>query len=288
MAWSRFGRSSLTHAANVGAVYSALVGDNLLREQLVVVHRKLFESGGARRGAGGPDHFLYVQPSRARCEIQELSRWVSERFGPPGARVPATTPFGYLSGRWQGWITYFAALATERDDNLRRNFDAAIAPLFWSSAAPARSQSPSRAVATGGEDRPARSRDVSPEVEAERERRDLEEEERRREERQKEEELRGRRDLEEEERRREERQEEEIKELRAQRDFLREQIAQAETLAARGEVHSSVREGKTGEKIHGTRSESAAAPARKRSTSHPEPAAASHPEPAPPPHVRFL
>lgn len=129
MPLSRFGRAAAPpRAISVGAVYASLSGDAWAREQLGAIYRKLFEAGGARRG---PDHFLYVKPSRARCEIKELSDWVREHHGPPGGRVPAATPFGYLSSRWEGWLTLFAALAEGRDDDLRRDFGQSVAPMSW-------------------------------------------------------------------------------------------------------------------------------------------------------------
>lgn len=244
MPFSRFGRSEPpARGARVGTVYAAISGDAWARDQLAAVHRKLFEVGGARRGRG-PDYFLYVQPSRARCEIRELAAWVADRFGSPGARVPATTPFGYLSSRWDGWLTLFAALARGEGNGLRWDFDAAIAPLSWTASAAAPPVRALRALAVrstipGERERgePARSRTVPPAARG----------------RGEEEARLAARDLEEEQRRREEKQEEELEELRAQREFLQQQIAQAKALAARGEGHPSLREGKTGEKLYGER-----------------------------------
>lgn len=127
----------------VGQVYAALDADAWATGKLADVHRKLAE--GARAGRGeGLGHMNYVRPSEAKCDIREVSEWVQERFGPPGAPVPKRTAFGYLSDAsrpWNGWIVIFAAAMHGRDEALARDFSATCAPLSWSGGETSRSAS---------------------------------------------------------------------------------------------------------------------------------------------------
>lgn len=127
----RYGRSR-TARATAGEVFIALSRDEWAKERLGEVYRKLFEGEGLRQGSS-PDHFIYVTPRKAREELNELSAWIEERFGSPAGTVPAKTPFGYLSGRFDGWITLFAALMFGADKGLAVDFTESVAQMSWSS-----------------------------------------------------------------------------------------------------------------------------------------------------------
>ena len=118
-------------AATSGEVFVALSRDDWAKERLGEVYRKLFEGAGVRQGSS-PDHFIYVTPGKARGEINELTGWIRDRFGDPASTVPAKTPFGYLSGRYDGWITFFAALMHGEDRGLAVDFNESVANMSWS------------------------------------------------------------------------------------------------------------------------------------------------------------
>ena len=127
--WHRYGRERFPRVT-AGEVFIALVRDDWAKTLLGEIYRKLFEGEGVRQGTS-PDHFIYVTPSKARSEINELASWVDGRFGPPGACVPAKTPFGYISGKWDGWLTLFADMASGKDDKIVQDFEASAASLPW-------------------------------------------------------------------------------------------------------------------------------------------------------------
>lgn len=141
---SRFGRDRpAATRATAGDVFLAVSRDPWAKEQLGEIYRKLFEGQGVRQGSS-PDHFIYVTPSKARANISELSGWVHDRYGDPSTTVPAKTPFGYISGPWDGWLTYFSALAFGTDrGGLTADFTESVARLPWSAP------STSRAVTAG-------------------------------------------------------------------------------------------------------------------------------------------
>lgn len=133
MPLSRFGRFfSRSRSATVGKIRSVIAGDAWAREQLAIIHRRLFQDTAPK---SGPDHFVYVRPSRARCEIRELAGWVEPQFGTPGSRVPRQTPFGYLSSRWDGWLTLLAAVEFGDDRTLQSEFARSIAGIPWETGA---------------------------------------------------------------------------------------------------------------------------------------------------------
>lgn len=144
--FQRFGRDRpASTRATAGDVFVAVSRDPWARERLGEVYRKLFEGAGVRQGSS-PDHFVYVSPGRARAEIREVSAWIGERFGDPAGTVPATTPFGYLSGRYDGWVTLFSALSYGEDRELAQDFVETVARMSWASygaASPRSSTSPS-------------------------------------------------------------------------------------------------------------------------------------------------
>ena len=147
MNFHRYGRERSSNTrATTGDVFVALSRDSWARQMLGEIYRKLFEGAGLRQGSS-PDHFIYVTPSKARSEINELASWVNDRFGPPGSTVPAKTPFGYISGPWDGWLTLFAALSYgTTDQGLAIDFTESVAGLSWSAAG---SRSRSGACAAG-------------------------------------------------------------------------------------------------------------------------------------------
>src|SRR5271165_1092871 len=125
----RYGRERpKSNRSTSGEVFVAVSRDGWAKGKLEEIYRKLFEGAGVRQGSS-PDHFIYVSPSKARSEINELATWVNERFGAPGSTVPARTPFGYISGPWDGWITLFAALAYGQDQGLAVDFTESMAGL---------------------------------------------------------------------------------------------------------------------------------------------------------------
>lgn len=132
MAVHRWGRDRPAKTT-VGDVFVALGRDEWTRGMLAEIYRKLFEGEGVRQGTS-PDHFIYVSPGRARSEISQVSAWIGSRFGEPGGTVPARTPFGYLSGRYDGWVTLFSALRHGGDESLARDFSDVVAGMSWSSA----------------------------------------------------------------------------------------------------------------------------------------------------------
>jgi hypothetical protein len=127
----RYGRVRPT-AATAGEVLIAFSRDEEVKAKLGEIYRKLFEGEGVRQGSS-PDHFIYVTPGKARGEINEVATWIEARFGPPASTVPARTPFGYLSGRYDGWITYFAALMFGSDRGLAVDFTESVARMSWAS-----------------------------------------------------------------------------------------------------------------------------------------------------------
>lgn len=128
----RYGRDRPRQVrATAGDVFVALSRDAWAREKLGEVYRRLFEGEGLRQGTS-PDHFIYVAPGRARAEINELAAWVGERFGDPAGTVPARTPFGYLSSRYDGWITLFAAIVHGTDRGVAVDFAESVAGMTWS------------------------------------------------------------------------------------------------------------------------------------------------------------
>ena len=130
---SRYGRARPADArATAGAVFMAVTRDPWAKQLLGEIYQRLFEGQGLRQGSS-PDHFIYVTPSKARAHIGALQSWITERFGAPGACVPAKTPFGYLSSPWDGWITYFAALDGRHgtDRGLALDFAETVAQVPW-------------------------------------------------------------------------------------------------------------------------------------------------------------
>jgi hypothetical protein len=141
MDFHRYGRTRPSSSrATTGDVFVALSRDSWARQMLGEIYRKLFEGEGLRQGSS-PDHFIYVTPSKARGEINELAGWVNDRFGAPGSTVPARTPFGYISGPWDGWLTLFAALSYGTDQGLAIDFTESVSGLSWSSMGASRSRS---------------------------------------------------------------------------------------------------------------------------------------------------
>lgn len=130
MAVHRYGSERVSKGTSVGDVFLAVSRDTWAAAQLLEIYRLLFEGQGVRQGTS-PDHFIYVTPSKARAQVNQLAVWIAERFGMPGGRVPARTPFGYISGPWDGWITLFAALAAGEDRDLARDFLEAVAQMSW-------------------------------------------------------------------------------------------------------------------------------------------------------------
>ena len=128
----RYGRVR-TKTASAADVYNALTEDEWASGKIAEVYRKVFEGEGTRKGSS-PDHFLYVTPSKARSEINELGSWISERFGDPADTVPKKTPFGYLSVRYDGWMVYFAAMICGPDESLVLDFLESVADMSWASA----------------------------------------------------------------------------------------------------------------------------------------------------------
>ena len=116
----------------IDQVFSELTADTWARTKLVEIHRKFaVREAELRVAADSPDHFIYATPEKARAEINELASWIRERFGDPANAVPAKTPFGYLSDKYDGWITLFAASIF--DDGLTC-FIATIGKMSWAVA----------------------------------------------------------------------------------------------------------------------------------------------------------
>lgn len=153
----RYGRER-PRSVTSGEVFLALSREPAIRAKLGEVYRKLFEGEGVRQGSS-PDHFVYVTPGKARAEISEVSAWIRERFGDPAGTVPARTPFGYLSGRYDGWVTLFAALAFGGDRELAVDFTESVARMSWSTYETSRT--PSAGTSSGGSQQP-RSRFLLP------------------------------------------------------------------------------------------------------------------------------
>lgn len=126
----RYGRER-PRSVTSGEVFIALSRDPTMRAKLGEVHRKLFEGEGVRKGSS-PDHFIYVAPGKARSEINEVASWIRAHYGDPAGTVPARTPFGYLSGKYDGWITLFAALLFGGDRELAVDFTESVARMSWS------------------------------------------------------------------------------------------------------------------------------------------------------------
>lgn len=122
--------------ATAGDVFVALSRDGQMIEALHEIYRKLFEGPRLRVGADlnsqyAPAHFIYVKPGRARAEISEVSAWIRDRFGDPADVPPETTPFGYNSLKYDGWVLLFAMLLHGSDNAIKSNFVGSVAGMSW-------------------------------------------------------------------------------------------------------------------------------------------------------------
>lgn len=110
----------------VGEVYAEVSANAAMRERLSLIHDALFGPPGE-----APDHFAYVKPSRARCDLSVVAEFIGERFG-RGCRLPRDTPFGYLSApAVDGWIVLFSVVADGTDRAIVREFEGRLAPTPW-------------------------------------------------------------------------------------------------------------------------------------------------------------